>query len=563
MARTFSSVDEINEYRSKREVLFKQAVRMHDSGDLSDTEFTTIQNKHRKTIASLAKAEAELTVSIPKQPFDTPPPVRLASDGMPAPHVRSEPSARDLAMLSVKREVPESVTRPRQNELADLVKQKNDDVELEQIKELYQRELFVKEKLRQRLDEETETKSALTDQILEITNAKDAAATRSKAARKAAHNMKKVAILLFAVTVCLFLLFIISYYRDVKGAQQHLVESKGAAAKISEQINKVEALEKLLEDLKKANNSLQKDLTVKEGDVDVALREQKRLEQKLGEARSVQGTDVRKMDIIGLDYALLLKEQPSESDEDLLRQIADLHSTKVANVQQTLSDYTATPAGHIASGVSEILKGGSVKSALSQLKEAVLREAAIFKKLLRLAAILAGEEQMTEERVHFLQTASSLDPSDVYLRLELAEAFISVGNIDYAIANFKICAEELPERGDVALRLGHLLERKGKTEEALLVYETCLAKSSDDRNLLTAVAGLKVQSGDYMDAVKLLEHCLSVSDNSTQGVGNVHFNLAFAYVGLGQIQKASEHCEKAKALGTDVSALETFLKSTQ
>ena len=81
--------------------------------------------------------------------------------------------------------------------------------------------------------------------------------------------------------------------------------------------------------------------------------------------------------------------------------------------------------------------------------------------------------------------------------------------------------------------------------------------------MLTAVAGLKVQHGAYLEAVKLLEHCISISDDSTQGIGNIHFNLAFAYVGLAQVEKAAAHCEQAKKYGTDVSALETFLKGTK
>ena len=466
MARTFSSVEEINEYRSKREALFQQAVTLHNSGDLSDVEFGTIQKKHDKMVVRIEKAEAGLVP--PSDPY-------LASDGMPAPHQRLEPSARDMAMLSVKREVPPSVAQPRTNELADLVKPKHNDAELEQIKELYQRELFVKEKLRQRLDEESETKAALTDQILTITNAKDAASIRSKAARKAAGNMKKVAMLLFAVTVCIFLLFVVSYYRDIKGEQVHLLAAKDVAVKLAEKSDKIETLEGILKKVKEANITLEQKLTNKSDETDVAIREQKRLETKLGEARSAKNSDIRKYDLIGLDYTLLQKEQPSASDEELLKQAGVLHSITVSDVQQTLSDYTAIPSGQIASGVSEILNGGNNKGALAKLKEAVLKEAAIFKKLLRLAAILAGEEQMTEERVHFLQTASSLDPSDVYLRLELAEAFVRVGNIDYAIANFKICAEELPERGDIALRLGHLLERKGKGGEALVAYEKGLS----------------------------------------------------------------------------------------
>ena len=566
MARTFSSVDEINRHRKKRKRLYKQAVEMHRNGELSDAEFMVIKKKHKKTLLRLKKAETELNpakTDSSSEPEGSSP--VFASDGKPAPHKRVEPSSRDIAILSAKREVPESVVRPRNNELADLVKPRHEsgNEELEQIKELYQRELFVKEKLRQRLDEESETRIAMSDQILVVTKAKDEASMRSKASRKAAEKMKKVAIGLFVVTGCLFLMLVVMYVKDIQERKQRIADQKGTDTLIAEKDGELEKLNEKLGELEKAERELKLQLTGKQSDYDTALREQQRLEKKLKETRSTMSADVRKYDLIGLNYTLLQKEQPKLSDEELLKQTAALHSMTVAQVRQALSDYTARPAGNIASGITELLNGGTSKNALAMLKEAVLREEHIFKKLLRLAALLAEEERMKEERVQFLQTASALDPSDVYLRLELAEAFVGVGNIEYAIANFKICFEELPERGDVALRLGHLMERKGKAEEALAIYEKGLSKSSDDRDLLTAVAGLKVQKGQYVEAVRLLNHCISISDDSTRGIGNVHFNLSFAYVGLGQLEKAKAHCEKAKELGTDVTALESFLKTAQ
>jgi len=563
MARTYSSIDEINRHRKKRKKLYKQAKNMYKNSELSEAEFAVIKKKHKKSLARLKKAEAAFGLeSVPSV---------LSSDGKPAPHKRTEPSDKDLAMLGTKRVVPESVTVPRNNELAALVHPGKSSVhdsvaddlqtELDEIKELYQREQFVKDKLRQRLDEETQTRTALTDQILVITNAKDSASISAKASRHTAGKMKKIAMLLFAASACLLVMFIIVFAKDIQGEQQRIVDAKGAGLQLQEKLDEITTLEKALEEIRKAELQLKKDLTTSKSNTDVAIREQDRLKQKISEVRSSQGGDIRTYDLIGLDYALLQREQPTESDENLLRQVATLHSVSVSAVRQALSDYTAQPAGNIAAGVAKILNGSSSASAFAKLKEAVLREEAIFKKLLRLAAILAGEEKMKEEKVKFLQIASSLDPSDVYLRLELSEAFVSVGNIEYAIANFKICIEQLPERADVALRLGHLLERKGKVVEALAAYEHGLLKSSDDRNLLTAVAGLKVQQGEYLPAIKLLEHCISISSNNTPGIGNIHFNLAFAYVGLGQLEKAKEHCFTAKTLGTDVSSLEAFLTS--
>ena len=119
--------------------------------------------------------------------------------------------------------------------------------------------------------------------------------------------MKKVAMLLFAVTVCIFLLFVVSYYRDIKGEQVHLLAAKDVAVKLAEKSDKIETLEGILKKVKEANITLEQKLTNKSDETDVAIREQKRLETKLGEARSAKNSDIRKYDLIGLDYTLLQK----------------------------------------------------------------------------------------------------------------------------------------------------------------------------------------------------------------------------------------------------------------
>jgi len=461
-------------------------------------------------------------------------------------------------MLSMGSMAPATIGMPRPDEIFEADDDEMD--ELEQLKELYGREIFVKEQLQKRLKSETEAKQELSQQFLDLTRAKDYANLAASTAKATARQMKRIAISLIVVSLCLCGLLTVVYFNDLADAKKLQAAAQGASQELQATKDKLQDVTDKVETLGTEKTGLEKDLVSLRQKLSEAQREQERLQGKLDRLASAKDDDQRDLDLVALTYAVTQKEHPQVNDEALLDRVAAALSRDKEDVRGLLDDYTRTGRGALAKGVTAVLQGEGAATALGTLDQAILQETRLMKSALVLAAHLAGDGGPAAAAPRYLATALALDPTDSAVRLLLAEAQVKAGATDDAVANYRALVTALPDRSDVALRLGHLLERQGKSDDAGNVYRDALMHNPDDRFLLTALAGLEVARGDFASAVQLLERALSTATDDT-GMGNVHFNLSFAYYGLGQSAKALEHCTRAKELGASVGELEAVLHS--
>ena len=477
----------------------------------------------------------------------------------PKPH-DLQPSARDLEILSAGRAAPAEVSQPRVDEVQDFDDDDFDLDEYEQLKELYGREIFVKEQLQKRLKTETEAKQELSKQILDLTRAKDYANMAATTAKTTAKKMKRIAILLLVVSFCLLGLLGVMYYHDLKNADALRQKAQGVSGQLKDANDKLASLQKQLDGLNEEKRKTAKTLNDIREKLSEAQREQGRLARKLKQAQESDAKDVRSYDAISLKYALMQKEKSDAGDEALMEELAKDLGRDKEDVRGLLQDYSAAPKGHLAVGITSVLQGEEANKSRGTLEQAIDQEKAILRDTLVLCAYLAEENKERTAALKHLETALALFPRDIRVRLQLAEAQVKAGAMDEAVKHYQVLVNKLPARPEVALRLGHLLERGSKTAEASAVYSKALTHHPQNRLLLTALAGIEVSQARFASAVDLLEKALN-TEGQESGLGNVHFNLAFAYFGLGKSVKAMEHCTRAKDLGANVGELEALLKA--
>jgi len=622
MARTFDTLEELRSHRAERERLFQQAVEMHKAGELTDDELAMVERKHRKRLSRLerteqemltAEAEAEAEVEV-----ESIAPISVVDEGLVVPALNAPslesaldsfepdelsediaeptkdedpewswsapdwkfakasetpadesgdrsgvalPSERDLEILTSTRGTPEGVSMPRPSEIKiDHSYDEEQSDELSHIKELYGRELFAKEQLEKRLRSETEAKRELSQQVLELTRVKDLAHAKSHDMRTALGKWKRnVVYLVIACSLCLAVI-VYGLWKQHQLATVAEQQGKANAVARSDAEHKFEEARERAVGLEKSLADFRSDLTSREKELVSHRAANKRLRERLSEVSTGTGAERRTRELLVVQYARLLKENPKQDGEELLGRLAESLSKDKEALRDEVAQFAATPKGALAQGLAAVLQGRN-QASLPLLDTAIAQREVLLKDLLALTAHVATSAGAPAgQQLAYLRSASSLAPGDLRIAEQLAETFVNVGKLDEAMAVFERLLVSGQAGVPFALRIGFLLERKGRLPEAGTVYRKALERFATDRGLLTALAGVEMESFRFDQAKVLLEKALAEGTGSGN-IGLVHFNLANACLGLQQVERAKEHCVKAKELGQDVFDVETRLAS--
>ncbi len=138
--------------------------------------------------------------------------------------------------------------------------------------------------------------------------------------------------------------------------------------------------------------------------------------------------------------------------------------------------------------------------------------------------------------VCMVEAQSTARPAESLLMRQLHEAvsLAEHGDKQRAMSLVLQLLERNPKFVPAIKLKGMLLEEAGQTSDAASAYEEALSLAPNDPDLLLKTGIYKLTAGDWVQAIKLLQHCTKI----LPGDGDAHYYLAQAYHLNGQDELA-------------------------
>jgi predicted Zn-dependent protease len=150
-------------------------------------------------------------------------------------------------------------------------------------------------------------------------------------------------------------------------------------------------------------------------------------------------------------------------------------------------------------------------------------------------ATLARVDERYTDAIAELKAALKFAPHQPELMYELASAYYSARDFDLAIATVSPLLEAYPDSTRLLTLKGHSLLQLRRPDEALPVLQQVVEHDPTDASARLALGRAYLQTGNFTAAIPLFEPQLANDDD-----GSLHVQLARAYSGLGQREKAAE-----------------------
>lgn len=145
--------------------------------------------------------------------------------------------------------------------------------------------------------------------------------------------------------------------------------------------------------------------------------------------------------------------------------------------------------------------------------------------------------------------ASRLAPQDFRWAYLLAKLDQLDGRFEEAIARFQVAGRLRPEDPAVPVNLGQLYLQLNRTEEATANFKKALELDDQIPAAQYGLGQIAFTNRNYQSAIKYFEKAVS----QAPGANRIHYALAMAYRGMGDIDKAKEHLAKQGTVGVRVA----------
>ena len=150
-------------------------------------------------------------------------------------------------------------------------------------------------------------------------------------------------------------------------------------------------------------------------------------------------------------------------------------------------------------------------------------------------ATLARAEERYTDAIAELNAALRFAPRAPELIYELASAYYSARDFDLAITTSAPLLEAHPDDARLLMLKGHSLLQLRRPEEAVPILQHVVERDPANAGARLALGRAHLQTGNAAMAIPLIEGELARDDD-----GSLHVQLARAYTGLGQREKAAQ-----------------------
>ena len=158
-------------------------------------------------------------------------------------------------------------------------------------------------------------------------------------------------------------------------------------------------------------------------------------------------------------------------------------------------------------------------------------------------AARARAEERNADAIAELRVALTFAPGAPALVYDLAATYYAARDYEPAVATLAPIAQTHPDEARFLKLLGYALLRLRRVDEALPVLQRAAARESTDPGLELALGQAYLLNGDFAAAIPLIEAQLADDRD-----GSVHVQLARAYTGVGQRDKAAPLLERSQQL---------------
>lgn len=229
--------------------------------------------------------------------------------------------------------------------------------------------------------------------------------------------------------------------------------------------------------------------------------------------------------------------------------------------------------------------------------------AKLFLDPLKKIAKLFHDEGNTTEELRFLERLDKLSPLNVDRKVEIGAGYVRLGDSDRAKASFDqavrlatreamdgvsritqtiatACMETAPELSEQYLRqtlaarknmldrsdletfnrLGLMLRRQGKWQEAITEYRQALKVAPDDPGLIYNMAMAYTEGRQYIDAYQNLEQALALNPELWRSGETICCNIATVYRRYGKKEQAAEFLRRALTLNPESEKAKAMLR---
>lgn len=139
------------------------------------------------------------------------------------------------------------------------------------------------------------------------------------------------------------------------------------------------------------------------------------------------------------------------------------------------------------------------------------------------------------------RAASVVGEDDLHIRLLRAKYLLAQGLDDQAADAFRLLRKEMPNSAEPLEGLGLVLRRKGKPEDAIVLYEEAIAHNSKNTRLLLELSLTFTDVGDYSQASKAAAKALSLDPLNSAA----HIQMGIVYESMGKVVEARQAYETA------------------
>lgn len=150
--------------------------------------------------------------------------------------------------------------------------------------------------------------------------------------------------------------------------------------------------------------------------------------------------------------------------------------------------------------------------------------------------LLLAAESFGDAETCFLH-ASELSPSDVQWGYYLAHVYRLQGDSPKAASYFERTLKARPDDVAALVWLGNVYLDQGRAGEAETLFSRALARDSRVAAAWIGLGRISLAARDFSKAIEQLESALAIDASAT----SVHYLLASAYRGAGQVARADAH----------------------
>ena len=258
-------------------------------------------------------------------------------------------------------------------------------------------------------------------------------------------------------------------------------------------------------------------------------------------------------------FIQILERKQAPSPAEIHFQIAEVHM-KARNfdmVHQELDEVARlsprSPKLHYARGLAFEAQGD-----LDQAEQAYAMARKVGPKFIRAHEKLAKiyeKKGKTAEMMAVLKEAVSVSPKNADRQTKLGEALLAEGRVQEAKKAFNTALQIDPDNSDRMTAIGEAYLAGGMAQEAERAFKASIDSNPDNLYVYNRLGIAFRRQKKFQESVNYYKMALEIDPEEE----NIMYNLARAYLGIGDKNQAKEALQRALALNPDFREAEDLL----